>query len=116
MAKRLFKGINYHLIPLFCTVSANVPLASMLTTKISNEIKDLAPLLQVAEREKSFEIKHLAKAVKVMLEAIASARRIRACKGGHGFRQRKLDTGGYRLPMPKNLFSISLDMPPWRAT
>jgi hypothetical protein len=42
----LLKGIYYHLIPLFCTVSANAALASKLATKISNEINDLAPVLQ----------------------------------------------------------------------
>jgi hypothetical protein len=48
VGERRFKGINYHLIPLFCTVSAKAWLASRLTTKISNEIKDLASKLQVA--------------------------------------------------------------------
>jgi hypothetical protein len=40
-------GIFHHLIPLFCTVSANGYAASRLATKISNEIKDLAQVLQV---------------------------------------------------------------------
>jgi hypothetical protein len=44
----LINGINYHLIPLFCTVSAKEGLASRLATKYSNEIKDLASKLQVA--------------------------------------------------------------------
>jgi hypothetical protein len=49
----LVKGINYHLIPLFCTVSAKAWLASRLTTKISNEIKDLASKLQAVAGQKA---------------------------------------------------------------
>jgi protein involved in polysaccharide export with SLBB domain len=48
MGEWLIKGIYYHLIPLFCTVSAKGKLASRLATKISNEIKDLASKPQVA--------------------------------------------------------------------
>jgi hypothetical protein len=50
----LVNGIFHHLTPLFCTVSANDGLASCLATKISNEIKDLAPTLQVSEPQKPF--------------------------------------------------------------
>jgi hypothetical protein len=42
----MFKGIYYHLIPLFCTVPANQGLATELQVKISNEINDLAWELQ----------------------------------------------------------------------
>jgi hypothetical protein len=48
----LIKGKNYHLIPLFCTVSVKAQLASGLATKISNEIKDLARELQVIASQK----------------------------------------------------------------
>jgi hypothetical protein len=69
VAKTAFEGTFHHLIALFSTVAGNAPAARGLATIFCNEIKDLETKPKVAGGQKSFQVKHLAQALKVNCEA-----------------------------------------------
>jgi hypothetical protein len=69
VAKTAFEGTFHHLIALFSTVAGNAHAARGLATIFCNEIKDLETKPKVELGQKSFQVKHLAQALKVNCEA-----------------------------------------------